>query len=172
MNAILLLRDIEYQGQNLPADTVNVLCIDINGNLKTAKFARLLYRKWAENVLAYSQSRETLTAMVDIDLTGRGLSACIPIAISAEESMILERIVDLVTNHTNQISKDGKIPKEMRWATSRILKTAIQEAESQKDKLINRENAIITTTTFQCHNCNSQTTLGQQFCTNCGCKLI
>lgn len=194
MRAILLLKDIEYQGQSMPPDMVNVLCVDTNGTLQTATMARLLYRKWAEDVLAYSQSRRTYAAMVDIDITGRGLSHCVPIAITAQESIALERIVDLVVNHTNLIPKDGKIPQEMRWATSRILNTAIQEVEMQKEQILNRENAILATTTpdalhhsertgvpvqsggvlgtFQCPNCNSPTSLGHRFCSNCGRKLV
>jgi hypothetical protein len=194
MRAILLLKDIEYQGQNTPSDIVNVLCVDTNGTLQTATIARLLYRKWAEDVLAYSQSRKTYAAMVDIDFTGRGLSHCVPVAITAQESLVLKRIVDLAINHTNLIPKDGKIPQEMRWATSRILNTAIQEIEMQKEQILNREKAILATTTpdalrysertgvpvqggivlgtFQCPNCNSPTSLGQRFCGNCGRELV
>ena len=194
MRAILLLKDIEYQGQDTPPDMVNVLCVDISGVLQTATIARLLYTKWAKDILEYGQTRGAYAAMVDVDITERGFSHCVPVEITADEGIILERIVDLAINHTNLITEDGKIPKEMRRATSRILNTAIREAGMQKEQMISREKAILANTTpdslnysertgipthggvvtgiFQCPNCNAPTNLGQRFCSSCGYRLV
>ena len=137
MRAMLFLWEIEYKGETIPPpDMANVLCVDSNGRVQTAVMARLLYGKWKEDVLALAETNGTCAALVDITFTERGISHCLPIAITADEAMVIEKVVDLVLNRADSIPKDGKIPKEMRWAPSRIVNTAVQYAEMQKEHLL------------------------------------
>ena len=190
MHAVLLFLGVEYQDANCPSDMVKVLCVDVDGVIQMATMARLPYRKWAEDVLAARQTRGTYMAMVDITITNIGFSHCIPVVITAAEFMVIGKIIDLVINHAESIPKDGKIPEEMRSAPSRIINSAVQYAEMQKEKIINAETKILDTTTadtfrnfermgiptqstvqpgiFQCPDCNHQINLWQRFCTNCG----
>jgi hypothetical protein len=193
MHAVLLFLGVERPGANCPSDMVKVLCVDIDGVIQAATMARLPYRKWTEDVLAARQTRGTYIAMVDITITNRGFSHCIPVVITADEFMVMGKIIDLIVNRTESIPKDGKIPDEMRWAPSRIINSAIQYAETQKENITNAEAKILATNTadtfrnyermgiptkgtvqpgiFQCPDCNHQINLWQRFCTNCG-KLL
>lgn len=193
MHAILLLIGAEYKVENLPSDMVKVLCVDADGVLKLATIARLMHEKWISYIMETRRSRGAYIAMVDVDVTGKGVSHCYPIEISADEFMVINKIVDLVTNHADSIPKDGKIPKEWHLVTSGIIKSAINFVDMQKEQILNKEKNILANTTtdeirysertgiptksgfnpaiLKCPSCNCLINPGQLFCTNCGIDL-
>ncbi len=140
MRAILLLTAIE--DETLSPNEVKVLYVDSEGRLVTMVITRSLYTKWVSDVRQLSVQNNTYCALVDITLTGEGVSQSHVVAITEDEARVLDKIVDLAVNHAESIPEDGKIPKEMRWAPSRIIDNVVRHIEMDKNYFLDREKTI------------------------------